>query len=40
MLATESSVAHAEASQSVLDLWYYILITTQINIESGIDITD
>ena len=40
LLATEPSVPCAEASLSVLNFWYYSLITTQINIELSIELTN
>ena len=40
LLVTEPSVFHAEASQSVLDFWYYSINTRRTNIEKSIDITD
>ena len=39
-VSTEPSVSHSEASQSVFDFWYCSLITTQVNIETIIDITN
>ena len=40
MLATELSVPHADASQPVLDFWYYSCPSNQINIDLNIELTD
>ena len=39
-VSTESSLPHAEVSQSVLDFWYYSCPTIQSNIKTSIAITD
>ena len=40
LLATEPSVSHAEASQSVIDFWYYSCPSNQINIDQNVELTD